>query len=72
MGKADVRYVVVPNPLKGYTKSLHEKSGMKETFASNYTGKDAARIQVKLPAIFTAADGKWTIVQPGIVKLLEE
>ena len=72
MGKEDVRYVVVPNPLKGYTKSLHEKSGMKETFASNYTDKDAARIQVKLPATFTAADGKWTIVQPGIVKLLEE
>ena len=72
MGKEDVRYAVVPNPLKGYTKSLHEKSGMKETFASDYAGKDAARIQAKLPAIFTAADGQWTIVQPGIVKLLEE
>ena len=72
MDRDAARYAVVPNPLKGYTKSLHEKSGMKETFASDYAGQDAARIQAKLPAIFTAADGQWTIVQPGIVKLLEE
>lgn len=72
IGKDDARYAIVPNPLKGYTKNLHEKAGMKETFASNFENKDAVRIQVKLPAIFSAAEGKWTILQPGIVKLLEE
>lgn len=70
--EASARYAVVPNPLKGYTKNLHDKAGMKETFASNFETKDAARLQVKLPAIFSADGGHWTILQPGIVKLLEE
>ena len=67
-------FAVVPNPVQGYTKALHEKGGMKETFASNFEEKekDAARIQVKLPAIFTHDNGTWIITQPGIVKLLDE
>lgn len=67
-----VRYAVVPNPVKGYTKNLHEKGGMKETFASDFEEKDAARLQVKLPAIFGEESGQWTVVQPGIVKLLQD
>ena len=67
-------FAVVPNPIKGYTKTLHEKGGMKETFASNFdeVDKDVPRIQVKLPAIFTHDNGTWIIAQPGIVKLLDE
>ncbi len=65
-------FAVVPNPVKGYTKNLHEKGGMKETFASDFDDKDVPRVQVKLPAIFTHDNGTWIIAQPGIVKLLDE
>lgn len=65
-------FAIVPNPLKGYTKALHEKGGMKETFASDFEEKDSSRIQVKLPALFSHDNGTWMIQQPGIVKLLNE
>ena len=65
-------FAIVPNPVKGYTKNLHEKGGMKETFASDFDDKDVPRVQVKLPALFTHENGTWVIAQPGIVKLLDE
>ena len=36
IGEGDKQFAIVPNPVKGYTKNLHEKGGMKETFASNF------------------------------------
>ena len=72
IGEGDKQFAIVPNPVKGYTKNLHEKGGMKETFASNFEEKDAPRVQVKLPALFSHEAGAWKITQPGIVKLLEE
>ena len=72
IGEGDKQFAIVPNPAKGYTKSLHEKGGMKETFASNFEEKDVPRLQVKLPALFSHEAGTWKITQPGIVKLLDE
>ncbi len=61
-------YAIVPNPLHGYTKELHEKGGMKETFAVNFDGETMKKFVVKLPAIFTAEGGTWLIEQPGIIR----
>lgn len=67
-GKEDT-FVVVPNPLVEYNAELHNRKGMKETFASNYEKGSFKQIQVKLPARFTQRLGAWKIVQPGVIKV---
>jgi hypothetical protein len=62
-------FVVVPNPLVEYNAELHNRKGMKETFASNYEKGSFKQIQVKLPARFTQRLGAWKIVQPGVIKV---
>ncbi|BAL84422.1 hypothetical protein SELR_27140 [Selenomonas ruminantium subsp. lactilytica TAM6421] len=62
-------FVVVPNPFVEYTEKLHQESGMKETFASNYETGSFRQIQVKLPAHFRQHLGAWKIVQPGVIRL---
>ena len=63
-------FAVVPNPQAAYDQELHEKGGMKETFASNYTeGESYAYIEVTLPALVRDTSGKWTVEQPGIIQL---
>lgn len=63
------RFVVVPNPLHGYTQELHEKGGMKETFASNYETGEFKLISVKIPAVFRQDKKIWKIDQPGVIRL---
>ena len=67
-GKPD-DFAVVPNPLIEYNEELHHKGGMKETFASNYETGSFKQVQVKLPAHFTLRQGKWVIVQPGVIRV---
>lgn len=62
-------YVVVPNPLLEYNEELHHKGGMKETFASNYENGSFKQVQVKLPAQFNQRQGRWVIVQPGVIRV---
>lgn len=66
---AQNRFVVVPNPLHGYTKTLHEKGGMKETFASNYKTGNFKLISVKIPAVFRQDKKLWKIDQPGVIRV---
>ena len=62
-------FVVVPNPLPEYDEKLHNKGGMKETFASNYETGTFHQIQVKLPAHFKQHLGSWSITQPGVIRV---
>lgn len=62
-------FVVVPNPLPEYDEKLHNRGGMKETFASNYETGTFHQIQVKLPAHFQQRLGSWSIVQPGVIRV---
>ncbi|MCR5758281.1 MAG: hypothetical protein K6F95_10305 [Selenomonas sp.] len=62
-------FIVVPNPLQEYDEELHHQGGMKETFASNYETGRFKQVQVKLPAHFTLRQGKWKIIQPGVIRV---
>ena len=62
-------FIVMPNPLIEYNEELHNKGGMKETFASNYETGSFRHVQVKLPAYFTQRQGNWKIVQPGVIRV---
>lgn len=62
-------YAIVPNPLIPYGANLHNKGGMKETFASNYEQGEYRSIQVRLPALFHQQDHHWKIEQPGVIRL---
>lgn len=62
-------FAVVPNPLVEYDEKLHNRGGMKETFASNYERGSYKQIQVKLPAHFSQHLGAWKILQPGVIRL---
>lgn len=62
-------YIVVPNPLHPYDQKLHTEGGMKETFASNYEQGEYHMIHVKLPAQFHKKEGKWKVIQPGVIQV---
>ena len=64
------KFVVVPNPMIKYDEELHSRSGMKETFASNYESGNYTKYFVELPAILDYdEDNKWKILEPGVIKL---
>ena len=63
-------FAVVPNPMIKYDEDLHSKSGMKETFASNYESGDYKKYFVELPAILNFDENnKWKILEPGVIRL---
>jgi len=63
-------FAVVPNPMIKYDEDLHSKSGMKETFASNYESGDYKKYFVELPAILNCDENnKWKIMEPGVIRL---
>ena len=64
------KFVVVPNPMIKYDEELHNHSGMKETFASNYENGNYTKYFVELPAILIYDENKkWKILEPGVIKL---
>ncbi|MBR1727995.1 MAG: hypothetical protein IJ728_00490 [Selenomonadaceae bacterium] len=64
------KYAVVPNPLTPYNDELHNKAGMKETFASNYEIGSYKKYFVELPAILVyVGKNEWKISEPGVIRL---
>ena len=63
------KFAVVPDPTISYDEKLHMEGGMKETFASNYDSGIYRHVEVKIPAIFSHKNDKWSIEQPGLIRL---
>ena len=62
-------YAVVPKLHQTYTQELHDKKGMKETFASNFEQADAAGIHIRIPAVFRKKEKGWKVANPGVIRL---
>lgn len=62
-------YVVVPNLTLNYENQVHIVGGMKEAFLSNYQQGSYAHIEVIQAADFGYANGHWTILRPGRIRL---
>ena len=63
-------FAVIPSPMFPYDQKMHEEAGMKETFAARYEeGRSYDKLTVDMPALFSLNKGKWTIEQPGLLKL---
>ena len=63
------KFAVVPDPTISYDEKLHTEGGMKETFASNYDSGIYRHVEVKIPAIFSHVNDKWSVEQPGLIRL---
>ena len=63
-------FAVVPSPMVPYDKHMHDEGGMKETFAARCEdGKTYEKLTVDMPALFSQKNDKWSIEQPGLIKL---
>lgn len=66
---SETDYAVVPKLNQPYTQELHDKKGMKETFASNFEKADVTGIHIRIPAIFRRKDTSWKVANPGVIRL---
>lgn len=65
----ETEYAVVPKLDQVYTQELHDKKGLKETFASNFEKGDKKGIHIRIPAIFHKKGDGWKVANPGVIRL---
>ena len=63
------RLAIVVSPKITFDDKFYKEGGLKESFASNFEDmKEIQKVSVKIPAIMTKKDGKYTINQPGLLR----
>lgn len=63
------RFAIVISPQTTFDEKFYKEGGLKESFASNFEDmKEIQKVTVKIPAIMTKKDGKYTINQPGLLR----
>lgn len=65
----DDRFAIVISPKIKFDDNFYKEGGLKESFASNFEElKEIRKVAVKIPAIMTKKDGKYSINQPGLLR----
>ena len=63
-------YLAVPNKYKGYNEIMHTTGALGEIFESNFqSGMTYKKIEVRMPATFTRANGRWKLNAKGRIML---